>query len=347
VSAAVPPIAVVGATGHTGRFVVAELVARGSAPILIGRDAAKLAELAERHAGTATRVAAMDDPASLDAALVGAMAVVNCAGPFFDTALPVIDAAIRARIPYLDVTAEQATARSVYAERDGVARAAGVALVPAMAFYGGLGDLLATAAAGDWAAPEEVSLAVALDSWHPTRGTRRTGERNTAPRLTWTDGRLAPLPDPAPRREWRFPDPFGTQPVVAMPFAETITITRHIAAREVLAYMNLAPLADLQDPDTPEPRAVDGRGRSAQTFVMDARVRNGDHERGATASGRDIYATTAPLIVEAACRLLLGEGRGASGACAPGEIFDTRGFLEALAPDRLTIGFRTREIREG
>lgn len=67
-------------------------------------------------------------------------------------------------------------------------RAAGVPLVPAMAFYGGLGDLLATAAAGDWAAPEEVRLAVALESWHPTRGTRRTGERNTAPRLVWTDG---------------------------------------------------------------------------------------------------------------------------------------------------------------
>jgi hypothetical protein len=63
-----------------------------------------------------------------------------------------------------------------------------VALVPAMAFYGGLDDLLRTAAAGDWAAPEEVRLAVALDSWHPTRGTRRTGERNTAPRLAWTDG---------------------------------------------------------------------------------------------------------------------------------------------------------------
>jgi saccharopine dehydrogenase-like protein len=347
VSAAVPPVAVVGATGHTGRFVAAELAAQGSAPILIGRDAAKLAELADRHARTATRVAAMGDPASLDEALVGARAVINCAGPFFDTAFPVIDAAIRARIPYLDVTAEQATARSIYAERDGAARAAGVPLVPAMAFYGGLGDLLATAAAGDWAAPEEVRLAVALDSWHPTRGTRRTGERNTAPRLVWTGGRLAPLPDPAPRREWRFPDPFGTQPVVATPLTETIAISRHIAAHEVLAYMNLAPLADLHDPDTPEPRAVDGRGRSAQTFVMDARVRNGAHERGATASGRDIYAITAPLIVEAACRLLLGEGRGASGARAPGEIFDARGFLEALAPDQLTLGFWARKIREG
>ncbi|MBW8879457.1 MAG: saccharopine dehydrogenase NADP-binding domain-containing protein [Acidobacteria bacterium] len=51
---------------------------------------------------------AVADPSSLDAALVGAGIVINCAGPFFDTSLPVIDAALWARISYIDVTAEQA-----------------------------------------------------------------------------------------------------------------------------------------------------------------------------------------------------------------------------------------------
>ena len=52
-------------------------------------------------------MASVDDPASLDRAISGAAAVINCAGPFMDTAAPLIEAAIRGRIHYLDVTAEQ------------------------------------------------------------------------------------------------------------------------------------------------------------------------------------------------------------------------------------------------
>ena len=42
--------------------------------------------------------------------------------------------------------------------------------MPAMAFFGGLGDLLATAAMGDWTEADEVHVAYGLSSWHPTRG---------------------------------------------------------------------------------------------------------------------------------------------------------------------------------
>jgi short subunit dehydrogenase-like uncharacterized protein len=309
--------------------VLREIDRRGGRAIPVGRDAAKLAP--------GGRVAAMDDPGSLDGALSGAAAVINCAGPFFDTALPVVDAALRARIPYLDVTAEQATAQAIHSERDAAAREAGVAVVPAMAFYGGLGDLLASAACGEWRAPDAIELAVALDSWHPTAGTRETGRRNTARRLIVRDGRLVPLPDPAPRQRWDFPAPFGTQEVVAVPLTETVLIARHIAARDVTAFMNLAPLDDLHDPDTPPPRAADASGRSTQRFLVEAVVRHGDETRRASAGGRDIYAVTAPLVVTAALRLMAGVGR--AGVLAPGEAFAARAFLEALAPEPLALAF--------
>ncbi|MET0414930.1 MAG: NAD(P)H-binding protein, partial [Actinoplanes sp.] len=77
-------VAVFGAYGHTGRFVVAELLARGYVPLLVGRDAATL-----RGMELEFRVATVDDPESLDAALRGADAVINCAGPFAVTAAPV------------------------------------------------------------------------------------------------------------------------------------------------------------------------------------------------------------------------------------------------------------------
>src|ERR1700692_3568915 len=100
-----PTVTVFGAYGHTGRFVVAELRKHGWTPILSGRDPAKLNAIAT-FPGEPIRPATVEDPASLDRALAGSAAVINCAGPFAVTATPVIEAALRARIPYLDVPAE-------------------------------------------------------------------------------------------------------------------------------------------------------------------------------------------------------------------------------------------------
>src|SRR5262245_48699640 len=95
-------VTVFGAYGHTGRFVVSELCKRGWTPILSGRDHVKLNAVGKAHQGLDVRVAVMNDPASLDHAISGAAAVINCAGPFIDTAAPVIEAALRSGIHYLD-----------------------------------------------------------------------------------------------------------------------------------------------------------------------------------------------------------------------------------------------------
>ena len=91
-------IAVFGASGHTGRFIVAQLLRRGFAPIAIGRNIAKMTEAGLTESGVPIRTASIDDPASLDRSLAGAAAVINCAGPFLDTADAVAAAALRARI---------------------------------------------------------------------------------------------------------------------------------------------------------------------------------------------------------------------------------------------------------
>lgn len=336
-------IAVFGAGGHTGRFVVSELLRRDLDPIVIGRDAERLAA-AGLPDGVEARIATVDDPASLDRALQGAVAVINCAGPFLETAEAVTAAALRARIHYLDVTAEQMSALHAF-ERFDAAKDAGVVVMPAMSFYGGLADLLATAAMGDWASADEIRIGIALDSWRPTLGTRLTGQRNTAPRLIVSDGRLTPLPLPAHETSWTFPEPFGVQEVVELPFSETILISRHLRSPELRTHLNLAPLRDLRDSATPPPTSADDAGRSDQTFLVEAIVRQGTVERRATASGRDIYAVTAPLVVEAVRRVLAGASKPGAlepGVWAPGEAFDASEFLHALAPEPLTV-----EIRAG
>jgi hypothetical protein len=305
-------VAVLGARGHTGGFVVAELRRRGLTPI------------------------AGDRATDLDQAFRAADAVINCAGPFADTAAPAIAAAIRARIPYLDVTAEIEVVTDTFA---GFADA-GIPIVPAAAFYGGLADLLATVAVGDRPAAEELTIAYALSSWRPTAGTRATGlvsaRRRDGRRIAYTGRRLQRRLGDAPRTEWTFPAPVGRQPVVGeFTTADSATIPTHVKTPEIHTYMTANAVEDLHAADPAGPVAADERGRSAQTFLVEVIARSGGEERRAVASGRDIYAVTAPLVVEAATRILAGTGNGA-GVATVGARFDARDFLDSLGPGDLS-----------
>lgn len=330
-------VAVFGAYGHTGRFVVAELLRRGWSPLLVGRDAAKLEAFGTAYPTLEQRVASVDDAASLDRAFDGVTAVINCAGPFLDTAPPLIAAALRAQVHYLDVTAEQQAVLDAFENDADAAKNAGVVVMPGMAFYGGLADLLATTAIGDWPSADAIDIAVALDSWHPTEGTRLTGKRNHHRRRVIANGRLDFLADPPPTRDWNFAAPFGTQSMLALPFSETITISRHLRVQELHSYINVNSLKDIRDPNTPPPVASDATGRSSQRFAIEAVVRNGGQVRRLAASGRDIYAVTAPLVVEAMERIVGGRARKL-GVVTAGEAFDAQDFLAALAPEQLQLG---------
>lgn len=323
-------VAVYGAGGHTGRFIVAELQRRGLSAVAVGRDAAKL------PVDAPARVAAIDDADALARAFAGCSVVINAAGPFLDTAAPVVAAALQAGAHYLDVTAEQPSALDTFERFDAAARAAGVAVIPAAGFYGGLADLLATALVGDGGTIDELTVAVALDRWWPTEGTRKTGERNHAARLIVDDHRLAAMPLPAATSRWTFGARHGEQEVVELPFSEIITISRHLQARSLRSYLSHASLQEIRDAATPPPAAQDAQGRSAQRFEMVVRARQGDAQRTAAASGQDIYAVSAPLVVEAAARMLR-PGFDRRGALALAQAFDARDFLAALSPEPLAV----------
>jgi short subunit dehydrogenase-like uncharacterized protein len=326
-------VAVYGITGHTGRFVALELERRGVAVRRIGRRSpAQPSRQRDGEPGT-WMSASCDDPEALDRALEGTDAVINCAGPFLDTAPAVVEAALRVGAHYLDIAAEQRSVRTTLATYGSEAVDKGIVVLPAMAFYGGLADLLASQICAGLPVIEEILIGVALDYWHPTAGTRRTGERNTARRVVVSGGRLTPLPAAAARGSWRFPLPFGDLPVASVPLSEIITISRHIAANRIESFMNEAPLNDLRRADTPPPTSVEPSGRSNQTFVMDVYASGDGLSRRITASGRDIYAVSAPLVVEACMRIVSERPRKNGGTFAPAELFDPQDFLAALSSD--------------
>jgi len=236
-----------------------------------------------------------------------------------------------------DVAAELEANRDTFAQYRERARKAGAVIVPAMAFFGGLGDLPATAAMGDWAAADEAHIAYALSSWHPTAGTRRSGavsrERRGDVRLRYSGGQWERRSDAAPVLEWTFPEPVGVREVIGeFTMADVVTVPQHLSIPDVTTYMTVEAVRDLAAPHTPVPTAADRSGRSDQTFLVDAVVRSGGVERRATASGQDIYAVTAPLVAEALERVLTGRTKTV-GVASAGEIFDAPDFLHALAPN--------------
>jgi Saccharopine dehydrogenase NADP binding domain len=336
-----PAVAVFGAAGHTGRFVVAELLRRGIAPIAIARDSAALAAakfLTHEKPGheVLRRRASVDDAELLDQALEGAQAVINCAGPFLETADAVATAALRAGIHYLDVSAEQPSARATLDKYDTAAREAGVAVVPAMGFYGGFADLLVTAALGDWDHADTIDIMIGLDSWHPTRGTRITGEKNTGQRVVVAEGRLVPVSSPRSEKDWEFGGPLGRMAMLEVPFSEIVLIARHVRTTELHTWLSRIALDDIHNSTTPAPKAADATGRSPQRFVVDAVARRDGKSRRISARGRDIYAFSAPLVCEVTARLLEGKFNSV-GAQPAGAIFDAHDVLSALTPDHLTF----------
>lgn len=123
---------VYGASGYSGRLITQRLRDRGLRPILAGRNGERLAAAAAAME-CPWQEAAVDDARALDALLRNARLVVNAAGPFSRTARPILEAALRNRCHYLDITAEVSVIEWL-ATADALARRAGTTIMPAVGF---------------------------------------------------------------------------------------------------------------------------------------------------------------------------------------------------------------------
>jgi short subunit dehydrogenase-like uncharacterized protein len=364
------PIAVYGATGYTGALVAHELRRRGLDARLAGRDAEKLARLADALAAAGgsgaveTHAVALDDATGLRALLDGCGAVIDCAGPFVRYGEPIARAAVEARVPYLDTTGEQPYMRMLQERYDAPARAAGVALVPAMGFDYVPGDLIAHLVAQGVEPLRELVLAYATERLQPTRGTARSALGMFAAEAisyadgAWHGGRLRPG-----RRRFPFPPPLGDQPVLPYPSGEVLTVPRHVRTRRMTTLLTVAtvagsaraaPLLPLLAPAaalalrSPLRHAVEPalarmpegpseQARRAARFTIVALAVGEDRKtRRAVVRGGDVYGLTAVTAVHGAALLAAGEAARA-GVLAPAEAFDPADFLAALAPHGVAV----------
>lgn len=147
-----------GANGYTGELIAREARQRGLAPVLAGRNAHAVGELAA-ELGFEARIFSLD--ADLGPYLEGLRLVLHCAGPFSATAEPMMLACLAARCHYLDITGEISVFERAQ-QLGASAREAGVVLCPGVGF-----DVIPTdcvAAALHQRMPAATDLALGFDS---------------------------------------------------------------------------------------------------------------------------------------------------------------------------------------
>jgi len=94
-----------GAYGYTGKLITELSVKRGLEPLLCGRDLRKLVPVAEQY-GLDFKVISLDQRPELIKILQDAELMLNCAGPFSQTARRVASVCIETQTHYLDITGE-------------------------------------------------------------------------------------------------------------------------------------------------------------------------------------------------------------------------------------------------
>jgi len=205
-----------GANGYTGQLIAEEAANRSLRPTLAGRSEESIARLAEKL-GMPARVFSLDDSTSIAGHLEGIQAVLNCAGPFSATAVPMMDACLEAGCHYLDITGEIEVILAGH-ERDEQAKAAGVSIIPAVGFDVVPTDCLAALLADTL--PDATHLELAFYSASPmSPGTAKTVAENLhRGGMIRRNGELTPVPSAWKTKEIPFRS--GPRSTVTIPWGD-------------------------------------------------------------------------------------------------------------------------------
>ncbi len=163
---------VYGSYGYTGRLVVDRATEEGLDDlVLAGRSPGELERQAAAH-DLPSRAFTLDHPEVIRRQLTDVDAVLNCAGPFYRTHEPLVDACIETGTDYLDITGEIEVFQAI-AARDEEAAAADRVLLPGVGFDVVPSDCLAAHLAESL--PDATHLALGFDSpGGPSAGTLKT-----------------------------------------------------------------------------------------------------------------------------------------------------------------------------
>ncbi|NJO86778.1 MAG: hypothetical protein HC821_01565 [Lewinella sp.] len=161
-----------GAYGYTGRLIARSAAEYGLTPLLAGRDAGRLAAVAQ-ETGYPYQVVDLQDKPALEALLNQAPIVLHCAGPFALTARQMHQACLATQTHYLDITGE-ITAFAQAHKLSSAAQAANIMLLPGVGFDVVPTDCLAAFLKTKLPDATHLSLAFAWKNGGISHGTAKT-----------------------------------------------------------------------------------------------------------------------------------------------------------------------------
>ncbi|MCH7661404.1 MAG: saccharopine dehydrogenase NADP-binding domain-containing protein [Euryarchaeota archaeon] len=208
-----------GSYGYNGRLIAEEAADRGLEPILAGRDGDRLAEQAT-ELGLDYRQFDLASISPVVEELAGVDCVLNCAGPFSNTADTLVEACIESETDYVDITGEIPVIERIK-RRDEEAEEAGITLFPAAGLSSVPMDCLGAHLVERL--PEATHLALGAETFRPPSVGSITTlleglEDGGAVR---NEGRLEHVP--AGWKSRRIDFGRGARPAVTMPLGEVST----------------------------------------------------------------------------------------------------------------------------
>ena len=226
-----------GAYGYTGQLIGKEAQQRGLNIIAAGRDAEQVARLKQEWT-VPGRVVSLHNEAALHAALNEVDGVMHCAGPFEDTAQPMVNACLDTGTHYLDITGEWQVFEALR-HRSEAAQEAGIAVLPGVGFDVVPTDCVAATLAQ--ACPDATALSlgfVGLGSL--SRGTALTALRGWGQgSLMRRNGRLVRIPAGA---HTRTVDIAGrTRTLTSIPWGDVSTAYHSTGISTITVYTYVPP----------------------------------------------------------------------------------------------------------
>ncbi len=185
-------VLIYGASGYTGGLIAERAVAEGGRPVLGGRAEQKIRPLAERLS-CPHRVFGLDDRGRLDAALDGVDVVLHCAGPFSQTASQMVEACLRTKTHYLDITGEIDVFEALAAS-DERAKKVGIMLMPGVGFDVVPTDCLAVYLAQQLEDATHLTLAFKSSSPQLSHGTTLVSIESIGSGAVRQDGKIVQVP---------------------------------------------------------------------------------------------------------------------------------------------------------
>jgi short subunit dehydrogenase-like uncharacterized protein len=212
-------IMIYGATGFTGGLVTEAARTLPCEFVLGGRDAGRL-ERTARPLGLRACAFALGEPAETANALANVDLVLNAAGPFGATAVPLMAACVETGTHYLDVAGELSVFAAAH-RYDAAARQRGIMLMPGVGFTIAASDCLAAHAAAVLPGAKYLRLGFSQPA-KLSRGSLRTVVAELRGRVAIRRaGRLSSISAGTLEREFDYGQ--GPQSSAALSFADVFT----------------------------------------------------------------------------------------------------------------------------